>query len=266
MGKTKRKGLPSRRRGDSDEESHWLRAGLTGQDSLLFDLDPYLYLVDNLVSKTFSQVTHHYDGENPHALAVIVAPNETVPWQAAFFRSRADVAVCIPDFDPILESAGTELDLSIFLGGLPEKLHGQTDFLLFSGSRWESVESYQNAIETTYAALAPGGRACFVFPGSQSAGAVNVEFVDGDRFSLEKLLSAVRSERFDLIETAVLPFAALRMQPYFGVGEFAKRHRGFFGKSARELCLSRLYEEEFQQLIADPNDRCAVALIVGDPQ
>lgn len=260
MGKTKRKSLQVRRR--DEDRGHWLGAGLAGQDSLLFDLDPYLYAADSVLSKTISQVAHHYDGENGKALIAICPAPETLPWHSAYLRSHCDVCICAPVDDPLLEFVEESFNVTIFSESVPHSLQGQADIVLFTEAHWKNLSTLEESLHIAEELLADDGRALFVLQASGEEPNLTLSWDDPYCETVADLVASRIFSKFKIAFETVVPLATLNAQRDFGVGEFAKRHKDFFGKNARELCLSRVYEEDFQREIADSLDRHAVVLTV----
>lgn len=258
MGKTRRKLIQARRRGD--DSNHWLGEGIAGQESLLIDLDPYLYAADPIISKSIAQSARAYSGDNARALGVIVTPAEAIPWHIAHMRKWCEVCVCAPDYDPLLEEVVGAFDATLYSNGIPSTLEGKTDLLLFGGGAFRVQSEFWEALDLAERMLSPDGRAHFVLRGKGDADNLHVVFEEeipcGELFAHESL------DAFKYTEDAASSFRRLGLEHDLGMGEFWKRHRDFFGKDVRDLVLSRLYEEEFQHLFTSKDEQWSMVLTV----
>jgi hypothetical protein len=248
------------RRLDSEGE-HWLAEGLAGADALLLDVDPYLFAVDGMFAKLASQVAHRYDGEEQRPLAIICAQEEYMPWHVGMLRKRYDVALSVPDDDELIEELSHRFDVSVFAGELPANLGASSQLVLFTESQWRDSDEFLAALERAHQLLTTNGRAFLVLRGSGGQSSPQINFADGSSISLSKLIEDRTFGFFEDWNTTAIALSELGALSDFGAGEFAKRHRDFFGKSARDLLLSRLYEEEFQKAIKDGNDLYAIAFV-----
>ena len=258
MGKTKRRPLQVRRR--SEDSTHWLGEGLAGQESLLIDLDPYLYAADPIVSKSIAQSAHHYDGDNARALGVIVTPEEAIPWHIAHMRKWCEVCVCAPSYDPLLEEVAHTFDATLYTDGIPAMLEGKADLLLFGGGAFRVQSEFWGAIDLAERMLSTDGKAHLILRGKGNGDELLVAFEED--IPASEIFSHESLDAFQFTEDAAQSFRKLGQEHDLGMAEFWKRHRDFFGKDVRDLVMSRLYEEEFQHLFSSREEHFSIVLTV----
>jgi hypothetical protein len=244
----KRKAPTPRRQ--KSEESHWLGDGIALQESLLFDLDPFSYALDGALASTASRVVHKCLGSSERPLALLVPPRESIPWQLGVLSKKFDIFIWAENYDAMLESAAVRFNATLLNGDLPE--NASFDFILFTTSDWQNAGQLSEALEEGYRLVSERGSACFIL---RAAGEREICWGDGSRSSVEAIRVVAK---FESVEHTAISLRAVFSQTGYGVAEFAKRNRDFFGRYAQDLCLSRLYEEEFQRTM----ESSAVALLL----
>jgi len=255
MGKTgKKKGFF--RRESSRESEHWLGHGIDGLDALLFDLDPYLFALDQSICRLAQQTA--YSGaeryrENPgeRPKAAILLGYDLNPWIVAFLSEKFDVALVSDYVDPIVEETAEHfnailLDTDAFLN-----LEPVFDFVLrFECSRGIDAELVRTASEVVDLIL-PGGIALF-------------PTIPDESIASEKrgnwIASSLGFRDFSEVALESVSLGEIKALPDYGATEFAKRHKAFYGKAARDLCLKRIYERDFQTAL---DSESKVELVVG---
>ena len=262
MGKTKRRHQFPRSR---EEGSHWLGEGYSGQNSLLFDIDPYFYAADQTVCRTASQISHHYDGLEAKPLAVINSPHDVVPWHVGYLKSRFfDLVVLSAESDPLLDEMSEQFNVSLFSGGAPSSLNAQVDFLLFLESLWPDPLHVQAALKQADLLLATDGRATLLFAGIIEEGEVFVMWSDGTRQGLDQIANEYVLRDFSGYETSIIELRSLQAQHELGVTEFAKRHKEFFGKNTRDFILARLRESDMLHAFSSNHVCIALTVFAGE--
>lgn len=244
-------------------EHHWLGSGPNIQDSLLLDLNPYTYSLDHLIVRQASQVAFRYEGREKRPLAVLFPPVESIPWQLGVLARNFDICIRAGASDQILEQAAERFNASLFIGELPPTVDSSADFILSTTVEWPSLSLIVEMLEQIHSLISEEGRGALVVPCvSKPDGDVEVLLSDGSSsLSIFEFLNESCFSKFRLRAYYDVPISKLRTYPDFGVNEFSKRHSDFFGKYGRDLCLSRIYEEDFQGILKDKN-RCAVLIVV----
>lgn len=250
MGKT-RKHLITQRRESTRNAEHWLGFGIDGQDALLLDLDPYLYVLDSLICRIAQQTAFTVDerfrsepSERPKA--AILLGYDLNPWTVGFLSERFDVALVSDYVDPIVEETADRFNAVLFDDETFYSLEPVFDFVL----RFECTQAIDGELLRTASELSnvllPGGRA--LFPISIKDGKTGEQ-------RAQWIKSSLGFREYTTVDVERASFQEIKNLPDFGVGEFARRHRAFYGKEARDLCLKRIYERDFQAVIeSETND------------
>ncbi len=255
MGKTRKRFVTARRPAEG-EDQHWLGHGIDGQDALLFDLDPYLYAADPIICRIAQQVAHSAPDRaksepNERPKAALLLGYDLNPWTVGFLSERFDVALVTEYVDPIVEETADQFDALLVDEEEFFNLEPVFDFILrFECSKGLDPE-LMSRVQKCAELLICGGVALF----PTLASGPSKEHEAG---WLEKTLGF---REFSKVETERVKLSDLSALPDFGVGDFAKRHRAFYGKEARDLCLKRIYERDFQSVISSPDDE--LELIIG---
>ncbi len=255
MGKTKKRFLSKLRPGK--ERQHWLGHGVDGQETLLIDLDPYLYVLDSYICKVSQQIAFSEDlrisklsKERPKA--AIILGEELNPWSIGYLSDRFDVVLVTDFIDPIIEETANRFNAIILDEEKFFELEPVFDFVLFfncsaeiDGKLAKSAFDISHVLSTSGVALFP------IINSENSSPETRVAWI----------ASSLGFREFSEIEIYQTNFTELKKLPDFGVLEFSKRHKNFYGKEARDLCLKRLYEDDFQEAVN--NDKRTIELIVA---
>jgi len=255
MGKSKKKFLTKLR--PQKQSEHWLGHGLDGQEALLFDLDPYLYALDAHICRVSQQIAFSTDArvskpskERPKA--AIILGDELNPWSIGFLSEKFDLVLVTDFIDPIVEETADHFNAIILDEEKFYNLEPVIDFALFFNCSAElGRDLIKSAFDITNI-LAIGGVALFPTRTTEILGA---------EVRANWLSTTLGFKEFDSIEVFQTSFSELLKTPDYGVGEFAKRHKSFYGKEARDLCLKRIYEDDFQEVVKGNNE--ILELIVG---
>ena len=265
---TRIKQKPFRRHQFEDQERHWLGDGIAFPDTLLFDVNPILFALDAHLAHSASQIAHSYDGDARRPLAVVFSRADCIPWHVGLLRKQYDTCICAGGPDPILDEIAEHFDITVFEDEVPEALAGSADFVMIADSAWPGRTEFEAAVERAFTVAGEQSRVCcFVCaegsPDSAADG-LTVRLAD-ENIALAELVQSPVFQRFNRVSTLPVPLKSLSGQQEFGVPEFAKRHRDFFGKFAYDLLLARVYESDFQDLVTGPDrDRLWAVLITGE--
>ena len=255
MSKTRKKFLSKLR--PQRHAEHWLGHGIDGQEALLFDLDPYLYAFDAQICKISQQIAFSKDeralkSSKERPKAAIILGDELNPWSVGFLSEKFDVVLVTNFIDPIVEETADHFNAIILDEEKFYELEPVFDFILFFNccSKLDR-EVIKNAVEVTNI-LAPGGVA--LFP-SRTTQILTAEV------RASWLSTTLGFKEFESIDVWQTSFSELLKIPEYGVGDFAKRHKSFYGKEGRDLCLKRIYEDDFQDVVN--GNREVLELIIG---
>ena len=241
---------------------HWLGEGSDGQESLLLDLDPYLFAADAVLCRAASTVAHRYDGDEKRPLAMLIPPRGTVSWHIGYLAKKFDLCLWIFEQDEIIEEAAEYFNASIFTGELPDGVAGTIDFLLLTEYSWNSVIEFSGAIRTAGSLLSDSGISCAVLRCWGDNDCPTINWGDGGRSGLREL---ILGDIFHLPSPdgyTMISLPDVDPSQGHGVTDFLKRHRPFFGKNARELFFERMRDPDFCQFFsAGEDNRHAVAVL-----
>lgn len=227
------------------EEAHWVGDGVALQDSLLADIGPIAYALDGLFTHHASQIAHDHQRDDERPVAVVLSPAETVPWQAGHLSKRFTTCIVTPNDDPIIEQASLRFNMSVFVGETPDALESKADCILFTDDQWPSQSVFEKALATAHRLMAENGRALFFLRTEIEGQETRAHWLSGGTTPLEGIS---KFELFDSWSYENVRLSEVVATRDFGVNDFAKRHKDFFGKYARDLCLARLYEKDFQDV------------------
>jgi hypothetical protein len=240
MGKTGKRRITNRRDPGKGAE-HWLGHGVEGQDALLFDLDPYLYALDPVICKIASQVSR-YEREDERGKAAILLGYDLNPWVVGFLAERFDLALVTEFADPIVEETALRFDAILLDEEEFLNIEPCFEFILRFDCARGLEPGLVRTVDLVSDLMLPGGVALFPIIAE----------------NLNLLPDTLGFRNYTLVETHQVYLKSLVKD--YGVTEFAKRHRSFYGKEARDLCLKRIYERDFQTALEQEN---LVELIVA---
>lgn len=264
MGKDKRESR-TWHRDSADDERHWLGEGLAGQESLLSEITPFLYAADATIFRHASQIAHHYHGPEERPLATVISPSGSIPWHVGQLSKHFDVCLLLEQYDPMIDGLTSSFGISVYEGHVPESLHSAVDFLVFTEIFWRDPTAFSLALRLALQLLSPSGRAIVMLPELGSPEDVAIQFASGELIARDAILQMYELSVFESALVTPIALQGLLDDPKLGINEFAKRHKEFFGRSARDLCLSRLYEQDFRDEIVDSDGhpRSLLFLLLG---
>lgn len=229
-----------RREEKGDNVKHWLEEGSVGQESLLLDVEPQLYLIDQVLCKKVTQLAYQFK-ETP--LGIIIPPAESVSWQICFLSKLYDLLVWGDDGDELLLEAAKTFDVEIFSGDIPEDILAVQLFLYLDWG-WQSVNDFLIELREVSRYVAEDGEILFVLQTSGHQDTLEVHWQDGSSTVLSEIIE--RGAYKKNTEAITFSFSQLAVEREERLNIFLKRHREFFGKNIRELFLRRITESEFQ--------------------
>ena len=255
MGKSKKKFLTNLR--PKKKEGHWLGHGFDGQDALLLDLDPYLYVLDSQICRVSQQIA--FSGEERGLKAVKERPKAAIilghdlnPWSVGFLSERFDIVLVTEFADPIVEETASRFNAIVLDEEQFYELEPVIDFALFFNCASELDAALIKSAHEISNVIVQGGVSLFPLRTKDKLSAeVKSSWLNG----------TLGFREFSSIDIYQNSFTELKKLPDYGVTEFAKRHRSFYGKEARDLCLKRIYEDDFQEIIADEKE--VIELVVA---
>ena len=246
MNEHKRKKTHNRRRPGSDDSGHWLNEGINGEESLLLELDPYLFACDQMLSTLSSSVAHRAETEAKGELpfAVLVPPEGSVGWQLGYLSKKFNVYIWADEGDDFLREAADQFGAKVISGDLETELTQPIELFLFTDD-WQTQSEFISSLREARDCLSICGTIGAVLKAKGLAVPERVCWADGDECGVTVLQNG---GLFPLTAPSELLYARLSdLRPSEGEAfkGFVKRNRPFFGKNLRELLLSRMEEPEF---------------------
>ena len=248
------------------EDGHWLGEGMDGQDSLFFELDPYLYSADRELAQAIRSFYFRLrdskvfnNGDKPKVL--FCPPQDAVGFQLGLLSEFFSVSLLAEERDTIREEACAEFHAELLDTGVPPERHQAYDLILHTGCHFRDLDQLRAALRFARDALAFDGRAIFLLAGYVENGEGIIHWADNSTTACSALESGEVFLVKPPVECIIQPLIANAAQDSDYLGAFLKRHRDYFGRAARGLCLERLKEEEFQ---IKRSDEPAVMIVSWD--
>lgn len=252
------------RRGQTSSERHWLGEGVAGQESLLMELTPALYALDQTLASVAGSVAHRAGSEKP--FAIFVPPEGTVGWQLGYLSKKFRIYLWSEASDEFVEAAADHFGAKLVEGDLEESIENEVELFVCTSSCWHSEAHFIEGVRDALKYLAPGGSACFVVEGTGAEGDIRLAWDDETETPLRALIegSLFRLPAVGQVHTASLNENAAGDAD--SITAFLKRSREFFGRHCRELLLQRLWEPDFgphpvEAAGGEPLERWGVLLV-----
>lgn len=240
---------------DETQHKHWLGVGSAGPESLLEDLDPTLYSIDALLCGVVTGLLSKGRIGAGRPAAALLQPHNVVLWQMGFINERFDLWVGVSDEDEYLTQVTSALGVELFTWPIPRELYRELSLVVMLGLAWAAPTDFREFVVEVRRNLAEDGRVLVVLPVQSEAvlgdrddtawRASRVVWGDGSATKIDAMLSG---DIFGL-EAATwcggVSLGSVGRLHEFGVSEYLKRHRSFFGKGAREITLARMRETDF---------------------
>jgi hypothetical protein len=250
MGKSRERNLSKK---FHEYSGHWLREGLSGQNSLLAEVDPFLFLADPIFSKNASQISYHYDGDELRPQSFVLLPKDSLPWHLGFLSEKFALTAIVESHDELLDVVAEQFNFSIADYDFAANRDGRPgiDFITRPAVYWESVEELYECLKLIQNAVASGGRSCLFFEGQRIANEDYLLIGGSEQILIKELLALPLCAEFAKIETEIIPIERFREESQFRVSEFNQKHKNYFGRGARELIMARIYEQDWQKLLME---------------
>ena len=228
---------------EESEQRHWLEEGVAGQESLLLELDAWLYALDQPLAAIASGVAHACVPRQERPFAVFIPLYDTIGWQLASLSKHYNVYLWSENGDELLTRAANVFGAEIVDEDLLGQLEHEVDFFLCSNYVWTSEQTFKRAVRNARASLSREGRACFVLRGTGAGEDISVVWREGTSTALAEILAAEPAALPPVAENRLI--ALKDADPVSLLPAFLKRNRDFFGRNMRELFLQRMQEEDF---------------------
>jgi hypothetical protein len=233
-----------RSRSDSGYD-HWLGEGVQGQETLLDDLDPTLYLVDSVISSLITSTALGADRRDRRPQAILVPAEGSLGWHVGALAKRFEVAVWTAEDDELISETAYHFNARTFTGDLGEGADDGSELVLFTAYSWPSETEFRQALDEALDTLTENGAAILVLPLEQSPSGPQIRWTGSAATPLAELTNP-ETDRDTPRSFEVFWFKGFNPKESEVLGGFLKRHRDYFGKNVRELTLDRLSSPEFQ--------------------
>ncbi len=243
--KNRKRAERSQARSDREGDTrHWLGEGENGEDSLLLEFDPYLYVADAQLHRIIASAGHEASGGDARPFALYLPASDATGWHLATLSRYFRVSICASTEDPAQEIAADYFAARLCLGEIPEDLVGSCRLVLSTALEWEDLGHFVAAIRDLQQYLTSDGELCLVLPAYSEEGETFLRWRDG----ATPLSSFTGGGLFPLrppTSATVTPLATVASGETEQLSNFLKRHRDFFGRSVRGNFLQRMEEPDF---------------------
>lgn len=233
----------------TDQFRHWLGEGGVGQESLFLDLDPYLYVLDQAICKCIALGAHEYDNHEGRPLAVLVPPEESVSWHIGYVGNLYDLLVCAEPDNEIRNEAACQFGAVV--GDLRADIE-PLQLYLHLDKCWIELGEFVDAVRETRQYLGESGMMAFMLNCWGVEGSLEVCWAEGMKSPLSELVDGDKLFDFDSPKSVISKcLTEITASNSFGLGDFLKRHKMFFGKNARDFALDRFQDLDFRDSFSD---------------
>lgn len=244
MKQFRRKPHSGRSRSASNYE-HWLGEGIQGQETLVDDLDPTLYLADSAICSLITSTALACGSRDRRPQAILVPNEGEIGWHIGYLAKRFDVAVWTGDDDELISETAYRFNAKTFSGDLAEQSADGVELILFSAYNWPSVAEFVRGVDEALDCLSENGAAAFVLPLEISPNGALIRWSAEASTPLARLTEPDEAIQALPRSSEVLEFSAFDPRETEVLNSFLKRHREYFGKNIRELVVDRLTSPEF---------------------
>ena len=254
------------------EGTHWLGAGVWGQESLLDEISPELYALDSWIAS--SSASHFHRGElNPDVseqekpFALLMPALDSIGWQLGYLSKHYRVYLrCSEDEDASLAAADC-FNAMLFESSESVASSLYIDFALDTQTTWPSWDALAEHLAMYRSLLDEKARLYFVLAAEEREGILHLPWTEGGSTPLETVLSCESNGRplglgSGRIEQKICMPSEDPHDPARLHG-FLKRNREYFGRSIREQLVARLGEPDFASAHIASSERISWALFVS---
>ena len=243
MKKLKRKPF-SGKHNPPKEQSHWLREGRIGQETLFEELDPYFYAIEqSLASRAASIIKDRRKSDYPSAL--LISDSENLGLYIQYVIKHYQCFSWLNAADDFAARACEYFNVQMILGDPARSGFEGFDLILVSNMQHEDQLAFSQLICESRDYLNDGGRLYVLLCGGEINGQKYIQWTDSSCVQLEDFM---HGHIFQLSAPHTAQVLTLRKIDRFDaarVHAFLKRNREYFGKNTREIMLQRLREEDF---------------------
>ncbi|MCB0323233.1 MAG: hypothetical protein KDD69_06645 [Bdellovibrionales bacterium] len=241
---------------------HWLGEGSAGQESLLLELEPIAYVLDQAVASISTAVAHRLSLRHEKPFAVLVPPAGSVGWQLGYLIKRFNVYLCADPTDDHSQEAADRFGAKLIRGEFDAELEHEIGFFLFGGAEWEDRNTFAFAVRQAQACTADDGIVSALLLGERTIGAsgaceTRVLWSDGSSSAMAELGGLSGFTLGVPISTHTVELTMANALDSGRMSAFLKRNRAYFGRETREMLANRIRDEDFCQHFQDVSVRHA---------
>lgn len=240
------------------ERWHWLDEGEQGQESLLLDIDSFLYAADGTICRLAGAAAYDDPGDPERPFALLLPPHDTVPWQQGVLGRRYRLSVWGSPDDPVSCAAADQFNVNLFAGDPPTVLEGRCTLVLVTEHRFDSPADLRRTVRLLDSCLAAGGSLIAVLRTEIRPEGVLALFRD-EAVPVQSLLNDGFAPFTEAPEVITIPLHDVSRHGDDYLLAFLKRHREFFGRNMRDALLERMSEPDFT--IGDRAGALAVTIL-----
>lgn len=242
-----------------DQLSHWLGEGMLGQDDLFFDLQPHLYAVDALICKQIAQIGYQMENALCEPAAVLVPPKESLSWFVPHLVNYFEVFLWTDSLDEALDELVRHFNVEVFSGQVPERIC-PVGYVLCLDSKWEGADNFFLSVEEAMSCLAEDGTATFILQVLGREEELKIFWNENCSTPYHQFIQdQANYSAFEMSQSELCSIPQGLALSQNSVSEFLRRHRSYFGKNARELCIRRMNEIDFSNIATD--EECWVLVV-----
>ncbi len=234
----------SGRHKEATEPNHWLGAGRAGQENLLLELDPKLYVLDQSLAALASAIYHSVALIEDKPYALFFSPGEAVGWQLGYLSKFFNVYVYTESADEVSTEAADRFEAKLLRGDFREELEHSIDLCISTSYAWSEPLHLGKMLKSVRQVLSPGGKCCFAFAAEGENENLEIIWGNGNRSCISN--STWREEICVPVPDNVELFCLSDFEPEVLLPAFSKRNRDFFGKDMRDSFLQRMAEADFK--------------------
>lgn len=240
---------PARQRGKDTSSEHWMGLGQFGQDALLHDFDPTLYALDQALNSAAVSQFHRLGRREERPLALIVPPEDSLIWHVGRISELFQVGLWQLEPDPVIDDILNRFGASLVQGplaDLPELLA----LVILLQHDWVHAGAWLHTVQTCAESLEEEGMLLALLKVRAQGDSGLVQWQDGSETNVADLQNDLCQE-FKSVDNRRVELTPKILSDDEYLSEFLRRHRSFFGRNARELCLARMSEDDFAPLFRD---------------
>ncbi len=256
--------MPRPRKQNFANEIQSLDEAYAEQQNLFFELDPYLFLADSVVCQRSRGLLFQGKNFTRRPPALVFPPDGGAGWYQGFLSDYYTVSVYVAERDPFVDEVTKRCGAVAVSSPLPTYLDGATALVIHAEVEWHGVDTYLSRLATSWQLVDPEGILISVIPGRIDENHNTVAtFLDGTGYTVEELQGMLKFDQDSEVEIVDVPFASadcFSSEDYLTT--FLKRHRSYFGKSARGACLARMADPDFRECVQGAGSQLRTAIIV----